>query len=212
MVLKPVKVRRSAWRKLRQDSLPAYIDNVLAKTADKAAYEPVKVLLETLAALNKTYIECLAAAVSRERAAVAYKDEIKAQVYRSLDEVANGLEKEAKGEEMYIINAGMSVHKRQSRHTGPLLPPTGLKATTGLPGQMSLQFDCAKEQRAQVETFAVEWRPLGTDVWKNGTYRNAKRITVKELPHRTDVEFRVCCLGTRGRKSKWSGTASDFVI
>lgn len=213
MVTKPVQVRRTSWRSLRQDALSAYAENVLDKTNGQPPYQPLHALLTTLSNLHKTYNECLAKAMGRDRAAVAYKDEIKSQLYNALDEVATGLEMNAKGEEMYVLNAGMEIHKRRTSHTGTLLPPEELTArSNGLTGQAQLNFKCPRQQRRQVETFAVEWRTTGQAEWKNGTYRNAKRIVINGLPERTDVEFRVRCLGTRGRKSDWSEVATAFVV
>lgn len=209
---KNLKVRRSSWRDLRQDALPAYTENVLNKTANNPAYHPLQALLNTLSSLNQTYADCLAAAMGRERAAVAYKNEIKSQLYGTLEEVAVGLEANAKGDEMYILNAGMELHRSRTNHTGQLMPPVKLSAAPGLSGQAELRFLCPRGQRTQVETFAVEWQAVGEAAWHNGTYRNAQRILVEGLPQRQDVRFRVRCLGTRGRKSEWSEVATAFVV
>lgn len=215
MTLLPnVRVRRTAWRDLRQDALPAYCENVVAQTTGKAAYDPIRTSLENLATKTATFNQSLADAINRGRQAVAYKDVVKKELYSVLDTVANGLESNANGDELYIINAGMEVRRAPRKHTGELLPVTKVTAkSTGLPGQVILQFRCPKQQRKQVETFAVEWSEDHFVTWTNGTYQNSQRIMMEGLPPKKEVAFRIRCLGTRGRKSPWSdGQVMAFVF
>jgi len=206
------RVKRSAWRTLRQDDLPVYADNVLTKTA-KPEYDPVRDSLTALTTVNVTLKQSLANALTRDRAAVAYKDIVLKQFFACMEKVASDLEYHANGSEMYIINAGMEVHKSRSNHTAELVPSANLVVeSTGIPGQALLKFHYPKSLRKQVETFAVEHSHDVKATWQNGVYRNSMRILVDGLPSRQEVFFRVRALGTRGRKSPWTFTDNGVFV
>lgn len=212
MTIVKLKVRRSAWRVLTQNKLPNYANNVVLSTAGKEAYSPLRDRLENLAAKSKALSNVLDEVGSKGS---VYKEKKKLAIqalYAALESVAVALEENAT-DELYILEAGMSLQKTGTRHDSDLLPVYKLTAqSNGQKGQAILEFICPLDQRSQVQTFAVEWSDDNGITYHNGTYKNAERILVKDLPNRKDIIFRVRCVGTHGRTSEWSDIAGTFVI
>lgn len=201
-----LKVSRYAWRRLGQSDLETFAANVVTKTNGIAAYDPIRAQLLALDTINKKFVTALQAALSRDTAAVYQKDLIKQEVYRALDDVALGLELNANGDAMYILNTGMDIYRERSSHEQEsLAAPTRLTAeNTGNVGEALLIFDYPKSNRTQVETFCVEYSIDGKATWQNGAYGNRTRIILRDLPSRTEIYFRVRALGTFSRKSPWT--------
>ncbi len=207
-----LKVRRSAWRVLIQSKLPNYANNVVTSTKDKEAYQPLKERIANLENKSKALSDILDE-VGGKGAVYQKKKQLAIEaLYAALESVAIALEENAI-DELYILEAGMSLQKTGSRYDNDLLPIYKLTAqSNGQKGQAILDFICPPEQRSQIQTFAVEWSEDGKVTYHNGTYKNAERILVTDLPNRKDLLFRVKCIGTHGRTSDWSDTAETFVL
>ena len=213
VIMKTIKVRRTSFRELNQSKLANYADNVVKKTTGKPDYDVIRTLLDQLNTVNTVYTVSLGDALSRDKAAVVAKTDDKKAVLAALEQIATGLEMNANGSELYVVRAGMEVHKQRTVHTSEMPPVTDLVLeATLIAGQMLVKFKYPASYRRQVETFAVEWSADNGQTWTNGTYKNAVRITVSDLPNRTEVIVRVRALGSRERKSPWTVSNTAFVL
>ncbi|MBI1227927.1 MAG: hypothetical protein GC192_22035 [Bacteroidetes bacterium] len=212
MTIVKIKVRRTAWRTLTQAKLPNYANNVYNLTKDVPAYAYLDAKVDVLKLKSDALAGWLDVIGTGNHSAMTNKNLAIPELYAALEDVATGLEENATTA-AFIVEAGMEVHKTPVRHVGDLMPVFGFVAVSnGLLGEALLTFNCPTEQRGQITTFAVEWSDDNKQTWHNGTYKNAERIVMKGLPNRVDIYFRVCCLGTHGRKSSWSSEVEAYVL
>lgn len=203
-------VLRRALINVRQDQLVTLAENVVQRTASVAAYQPLAAALAELAARIPTYKEALAAARDRGLTAIAIKNQARAALLAALDAVADGLDLNAGGDPLYVLNAGMPVRAQRRRNAGEMAPPAGLQARpTGQPGEVLVSFRLPN--RAAVQSNAVEHSVDGGQTWKNGAYNSATRFVVSKLPSRQEILLRVRSMGARGRESAWTAPVTVFV-
>ena len=200
------KTRKTSYLKLRQAQLSPFAENVFQKMSTNSDYVDLANLYTDLNAKIIVFKNALAATMEGGILLTAAKNEALKDLYDVLNVIANMLDIKANGNELYILNAGMKLQLKPVRQVANEIPvPANLVANTLLqPRTVELKFDLGfVPQQIGV---AVEWTPITTINWTNGTYfgKNAKKGTLTDLPSMTEVLVRVKTICENGKSSDWS--------
>ncbi len=200
------KTRKTSYIKLRQAELSPFAENVFQKMSTNSAYKDLANLYKELDAKTVVFKNALAASIEGGTLLTAAKNKALKDLYNVLNSIANMLDINANGDELYILNAGMKLQHKAVRQSANEIPaPTNLVANTLLQSKtVELKFELGfVPQQIGV---AVEWTPVTNINWTNGTYfgKNAKKGTLTNLPSMTEVLVKVKTICENGRSSEWS--------
>ncbi|MDX2279559.1 MAG: hypothetical protein NW218_08225 [Saprospiraceae bacterium] len=80
----------------------------------------------------------------------------------------------------------------------------------GVKGELKLSFKLP--DAARVTNNSIEYSLDNGQNWNNGIYTSRSSITLRDLPSRQSVLFRVRSMGTFERKSPWTEAVEGFVL
>ena len=200
------KTRKTSYLNLRQVEIPPFAENVFNKMSTNPDYIELENLYTDLNAKNIILKDALTAGMEGGILLTAAKNVALKEVKDCLNTISNSLDNNAKGNELYILNAGMKLQHKSVRQISNEIPvPANLVANTLLqPRTVELKFELGfVPQQIGV---AVEWTPLTTINWTNGTYfgKNVKKGTLTNLPSMTEILVRVKTICENGKSSEWS--------
>ncbi len=204
------KINRTAFSTLREHELATFAQSVVDNTDQEAAYSDVQSIVTTLKTQTETYDTALNLATNRGRDEVNAKNAAKETLLATLKKLATAMDHFADGNKAYLTEAGFVLKKKPEAFTGELLPPDNLQVqTNGLPGQLIVR--CKLPQRSLTKVTALEWS-VDEVHWNNGTYPSASRFVIKDLPRNSQVQVRVCAIGSAKRKSVWTDPVTASVV
>jgi len=208
-----VKVDRKCFNQKKQAELSILAQEVISKTFEIPKYAAIAVEVADLKEKSDAYALALVAAASRDKDAVADKNEWKVKLIQSFNFLSNSAENNCAGEPSFITEMCLPVKPKNVKNNLPKQVPERPDAMVikplAIPGCVDISF--MLHDRKHILMVAVEWRIVGTDNWNNGTYFAELKGILKGLPSRTDVEIRLRSLGRNDLKSIWTNQISIAV-
>jgi hypothetical protein len=204
-------VRKVSYKKLPQSELATFAANVYQRMIARPEYQAFAADITNLSEQTATYTQALVDASGRGTEAIARKELAKNNVIGALDRIAFLLDFNFTGQDVWVINAGMEMIRAGRQNQNKLEAPYQLRATSkGVKGEITLQFRLPEPTR--VRNNGVEYSVDHGETWHNGTYTSRTTVTVRGLPSRQVVQFRVCSLGSFQLKSPFSEGVEAFVL
>jgi hypothetical protein len=165
----------------------------------------------TLAALQ-TALDALTQAMSianptaREAAVAAARDTLE----QLLDDLADNLEKTAKGDPAKLATTGFDLAKSPAA-TGeaPPIPQNLRLKLTGTSGEAQVLFD--KSDRARAYEVQTAPDPNAGPWTTYDTFSSVRNVILKGFPRAKDLWVRVRALGPNNTKSGWSDPATILI-
>lgn len=204
-----IKVKRSAYTKLRQSQIPNYVHNVVSRTFENPTYADIAPQVLDLKEKVTAYDAALLAAAEGGKGLVFLKNKAKREVIISMDYLANVAEVFCKGEESYIVGMGLEVQqlKKKTRTVTerPEMPTQILAQSTGKVGELEISFNLPN--KTQVKMVAVEERIANSgQPFTNGRYMDKDKMVLTGFPQLQMVELRFNALGHDSLKSGWTAS------
>lgn len=208
------KTKKSAYLYLRQAALTPFAENVFQKMSTDPKYASMTDLFTLLNQKTTAYQNALTATSEGGILLTAVKDKAKKELCNILNIIANTLDNNANGNELYILEAGMKLQsKRRRTNDKEIIPPTNLVVNTLLQaGTVEVKYDLATVSR--LVGVAVEWSPVTEQNWNNGTYfgKKSKKGILSNLPSMNEVLVRVRTICENGYNSDWTEPAKVKVL
>lgn len=201
------KIARQAYRRLPENELYHFIDNVYRRMKEVPAYASLQVRVDALFIPLQQYVSALAAARNRGISEILVKNLMRKTVIGLVDELVPELEILAAGREQLIVQAGFRVQLANgARFKGGVLPaPQIVRAiSTGKKGQIRISLKNTFPRA--VRTHAFEFSLDQGLTWSRSEYNSNINFVVNGLPHAPDMWVRVRSLGAGTNKSEWSET------
>lgn len=204
-------VRKAAYKSLPQNALPNFAMNVHNRMVGKAAYASFATEITQLEEKSEAYKIALVKAAKGGTDLVAMKDAAKKDLLLALDRIAFQLNYHYNNEPTFIINTGMDmVRERKTIRLGLEAPYQFQVINKGVKGELKLSFKLP--DAARVTNNSIEYSLDNGQNWNNGIYTSRSSITLRDLPSRQSVLFRVRSMGTFERKSPWTEAVEGFVL
>jgi hypothetical protein len=102
------------------------------------------------------------------------------------------------------------VRERKTIRLGLEAPYQFQVINKGVKGELKLSFKLP--DAARVTNNSIEYSLDNGQNWNNGIYTSRSSITLRDLPSRQSVLFRVRSMGTFERKSPWTEAVEGFVL
>ena len=192
------------FQRLKQGDLVTFANNVYQKMLVGKQYDPLRKDVELLKQNTNSYEAALAASIDGGKALTAAKKAAMTIVLNQLSVIASGVDALAKGDEVFILNAGFAVRAMPTR-VEILLPPTDFMAQKStIIGWVALKW----KPVIGAKGYTVEKRVKSDEnpLWETAVFSTSVSTNIKNLPLETYVEFRVRAVGTKDLMSDWSPT------
>lgn len=184
-------VKRTVYKRLKQEEIGAYVDKLLEK-GQGPEFEPFQTILSDLGKKKTDYLSALAKTGTGGRPATIVKDEAKLLLMQQLDLYANAIDSAAITNPLIIPLSGFE--NKTSNTTKPqketLPPPTLITFTPNnkIPGQGIVEIQVEDKKRSW--NFSIDWA-LEDNVWHPTLGGSSLRIVIDNLPSGKLVKVRV---------------------
>lgn len=197
------KIRKSDLKNLRQGELAPIAQNVAMRMRENPDYQEVLPKVDLLEQLTKSFSLALAESTSGGVDRVAAKEEAKANLIRTMYDLADWANTNDKGTLTWFTNAGFFASEDRIRKSEDLLPPTKVRVMPHTKsGELELRFALTNAQA--VRTTGLEYSLDEGQSWFNGVYSTNRSLKVSGLPSRQTALFRLRTIGKGQSVSAWT--------
>lgn len=208
------RISRLDYRRINNDQLTAFVNNLLDRTAGKPEFAFLQKEVAGLVQPLERYKACLIAAVNRGRIEIAARNAARDQLMYLLDRVVSILELNEEDTQERILEAGFNLQSRTNRRPrggNHLSAPVVVHAmSTGRKGELQILLE--HEAPRNVLNYAIEYSHDQGTSWQNGRYHSRPKFVLGELPSQKTLQFRFRALGRLSAKSPWSSPVSADVL
>ena len=207
-----LKVKRSAFKTLRQGGLVAFVSNVINRMSERPEYAAFTAKVQVLKQQKDAYIAALADSAQGGSDRIITRREAQAALMLTLNQLAEDLDYNHTGPESWVSNAGFSaVDVRTGTRLGSMQPPANIRAIPQtVSGELELRYELPDPKA--VRNTGLEFSTDNGETWTNGTYSSGSVMKVKGLPARQAVIIRLRSIGTLQRMSGWSESMELFLL
>jgi hypothetical protein len=206
------KVKITAYKKLNDDELAIFANNLIDNGKDKV-FDPFRATLELLDTETTDYANKLQKAKNKGIVEVEVKNVAKENLLLRMDEYALLVTSLALRDAAMIAKSGFEGQNKEVNRTSPtmeLAPPYALRVQYGKnAGEIELSY--VLEMPKRVVKNGIEWSDDAGETWHNGTYFSGKKGLIKNLPTRKDLLLRVRSIGAYNRESGFSTPIGTFL-
>jgi hypothetical protein len=192
-----------SFKKLPQGELTSFVNNVVQRMTENAAFVALKPQVDELKAKLDAFNIALSNAALGGKDRTADKNDCLVAMINQLTVVARLIEIMPNLSERGIIDAGFEVRNttRTPKTIRDLETPTGL-ATKRIDKSGAIKLEWSPVENAI--NYAIEYKKKEDETWKNGSYNNRPEYSFTNLEPDTFYDFKVKTLGPDGFTSDWS--------
>lgn len=202
------KIILRSFKKMPQGKLNSFATIIATRMAENTLFSTFKPQVDELKALNDAFTTALANASNGGREFTAIKDRCMIAVVEQLDNLADDVDKLAKGDEVIVFAAGFEVRKTPE----PIDELSTPKNFTLLNAPKTGEIKAKWKAQGGVVNYAIEYQIKGEQEWKNSTYTTSSEIILKGFEMGTYVSVKVCGIGRKGLKSDFTEPATVLVL
>jgi hypothetical protein len=196
-----------SFKNYGQPELILFTDNVILQTTTNPKFVSLKPLVDPVIERQETFRTAFNVSKTGGPSTTTFKDEKHKELLVDLEELANAVNKLAKGNRSVIAESGFKA-STEPQSLNELATPQNFKA-------LNLERNCfVKLTWEKVEkrtSYTVEMRIVGETEWKTVALPTATNYTFTDLTRGLHVEFRVRANGTRNIVSDWTPIRDVFV-
>ncbi len=196
-----------SFKRLTQAESAAFTFDVINRMTTDAQFVSLAPQVEELKKRFDAYQLAASNAIYGGKLATMEKDAKLKELFYQLTLVARMVDVLANENETVIIAAGFDVRKKPTSITDVSVP-SNVKATNeNRTGVVKLTWDAVEG----AHMYAIERRKKGDNVWQNGDYGSSRSKVIEGLTTKSEWEFIVRALTSKGVKSDWS-QAVDVLV
>jgi hypothetical protein len=203
------------FKKFGDDKLVTFTNTVYQHMALNAQYKPLKAFVDDIKVKNDAFILGISNAAQGGSKLIEDKNALREALLQFLAlKIARKLEDMAAENDdnsRIITDAGFEVRGASKSSKEPVIaldiPVLTAKNIDNKSGYATLNW----KKILNAINYGIEFRKMGEDAWKNGSYNNSGEFTFTNLDPKTVYEFRICAHGANGLISDMSLPVTIFV-
>ena len=201
------KVQRS-YKKMPQGKLNSFANAVYTRMSENELFGAFKTEVDDLKAANVAFSTALTNASDGGRQLTIIKDRCMEVVLDKLDDLANSVDKLAKGNEVIILASGFEVTKTPE----PIDELTTPKNFEVLNAPRTGEIKASWKPQAGATNYGIQYRLKDETEWKNGTYTSKSQVILKNFEMGDYVFVRIYAIGRAELKSDYTEPVMVLVL
>lgn len=197
-----------SFKRMTQKDANSFASSITQRMTDDTQFADLKPMVEVVKVLNEAFTVAFANAVHGGTDRTRVKNDCFDALITKLDELAQEVERKAKGDENIALSAGFDIRK-PAKPIQDLSTPAGLSVENApRTGAIKLRW----ESNPAVVNYAIEHQVKGEETWKNGTYSTSSDAVLSGFSSGSYAMVRICGLGRKGLKTEWTEPVGVWVI
>ena len=201
------KVLRS-YKKMPQGKLNSFANAVSTRMSENELFVALKTEVDELKVANAAFSTALTNASDGGRPLTIIKDRCMEVVLDKLDDLANSVDKLAKGNEVIILASGFEVTKTPE----PIEELTTPKNFEVLNAPRTGEIKASWKPQAGATNYGIQYRLKDETEWKNGTYTSKSQVILKNFEMGDYVFVRIYAIGRAELKSDYTEPVMVLVL
>ena len=201
------KVLRS-YKKMPQAKLLSFANAISTRMSENELFVAFKIEVDDLKASSSAFSTALVNAADGGRQFTIIKDRCMDVVLTNLDDLADSVDKLAKGDEVIINASGFEVTKTPDSIEALSTPKNFEVLNAPRTGEIKASW----KPQAGVTNYGIEYRLKDETNWKNGTYTSRSQVILKDFEMGSYVFVRIYAIGRAGLKSDYTEPAMVLVL
>lgn len=197
-----------SFKRMPQAKLSNFSVTVQTRMSANPLFIDFKTSVDELKVLNDAFSVAMTNAADGGKSLTIIKDRCLEAVKDKLTDLADDVERFAKGDEVIILDAGFEV-RTEPVEIKTIDTPTNL-AIINAPKTGEVKVTWKKEYG--VVNYGILYQVQGDTEWRNGTYSTSREVTLSGFEPGKIVSAKIYAMGYRGLKSDATEPVSVMVI